>query len=394
MRYIASMQTGLKSCRIGRRVDNQGPRPLARNQAEVEKSATGTDFSQSLDSHQNRDEPNPELPRTKTQVTKKKMTRTKWTREAYKEVLFAFYCALDKPSGRNVTETTFNIWKTHSKHPRDYLDCNKLANVRRDILKNNRLTDSEIEVIREKAWGETQGSEKETDNSQRETVNEVNDWQREENTDFDGGGEAREDVGESNNIERQEKEGTNSNGIYDPTFLEQNRSLLSQVKSEIIREYAKVKNIEMKDRQSLVKIRNNKQALKQIRIANYAMKEILEEFEPDLTELNQLIYATAYVVSSQINKYNDKKPRPNKCKKPKWRGKIEREIEQFRGEISILEELSKGVSVKTRKARKVIRKFNLSSEKTRIPEIKETLKQKIQLKAQKIRRYEERIKFF
>ena len=103
------------------------------------------------------------------------MIRTKLTRKEYK-VLFAFYCALNKLSKRNVRETTFNIWKTHPKHPRDYLDCNKLANVCRDILKNNRLTDAEIEVIKEETGLETQGSEKGTDNSQTETLNEVNDW--------------------------------------------------------------------------------------------------------------------------------------------------------------------------------------------------------------------------
>ena len=110
--------------------------------------------------------------------------------------------------------------------------------------------------------------------------------------------------------------------------------------------------------------------------------------------MNQLIYAIAYVVSSTTNNFNDKNPKPNKCKKPKWREKIEREAGNFRGEVSILKELSKGVSVKTRKARAVIRKYNLSSEQTRIPEIKETLKQKIQFKVQRIRRYEKRTKLF
>ena len=74
---------------------------------------------------------------------------------------------------------------------------------------------------------------------------------------------------------------------------------------------------------------------------------------------------------------NNRKPKTNICKKPKWKEKIEREIENFRGEISILDELSKGVAVKTRKTRKVIRKYKLSPEQTKIPEIKETLKQKI-----------------
>ena len=129
MHFARNMQTRSKSCRISRRADNEGPRPLVRNQAGVEKSATGTDFSQPLGSHQNRDQANPELPRTMTQVTRKKNTRTKWTNEEHKEVLFAFYCALNEPSGRNVTETTCNTWKAHSKNPREYFDCNKLGNV-------------------------------------------------------------------------------------------------------------------------------------------------------------------------------------------------------------------------------------------------------------------------
>ena len=163
------------------------------------------------------------------------------------------------------------------------------------------------------------------------------------------------------------------------------------MRSDIVREYTKIRNIEMNDRHSLVKVKSNKQALKQIKIANYAMKGILE-LEPDLTELNQLIYAIACVVNPKTN--NNSKPKAKICKKPKWKEKIEREIEYFRGEISILEELSKGVAVKTRKARKVIQKYKVSPEQTKIPEITETLKQKVQLKAQRIRKYEKRTKFF
>ena len=58
---------------------------------------------------------------------------------------------------------------------------------------------------------------------------------------------------------------------------------------------------------SLVKVKNNEQTLKQMKIANYAMKEILDELEPDFTELNQLIYAAAYVISSKTNNNKDEK---------------------------------------------------------------------------------------
>ena len=77
MRFIAEMQIRLKSCRIGRRADNQGPRPLAKNQAEVEKSASGTDFSQSLDSHQNWYQPNPGTTKNNSTSNQKESDRHK-----------------------------------------------------------------------------------------------------------------------------------------------------------------------------------------------------------------------------------------------------------------------------------------------------------------------------
>jgi len=69
--------------------------------------------------------------------------------------------------------------------------------------------------------------------------------------------------------------------------------------------------------------------------------------------------------------------------------KIEKEIENFRREISILDELQKDNGKQSRKARKVIRKYKILS-KEQIPTIKEELKQKLQVKAQRLRRYDKR----
>lgn len=60
--------------------------------------------------------------------------------------------------------------------------------------------------------------------------------------------------------------------------------------------------------------------------------------------------------------------------------KIQREIEAFRGELSILEELSRGTKVKMRKEIKLKRKYNLPSEND-IPTAKKRIKQKIQERA-------------
>jgi len=68
---------------------------------------------------------------------------------------------------------------------------------------------------------------------------------------------------------------------------------------------------------------------------------------------------------------------------------IEKEIENFRREISILDELQKDNGKQSRKARKVIRKYKILS-KEQIRTIKEELKQKLQVKAQRLRRYDKR----
>ena len=80
-------------------------------------------------------------------------------------------------------------------------------------------------------------------------------------------------------------------------------------------------------------------------------------------------------------------------KQPAWKRKIQKEIEAFRGELSILEDLSKGINVKTRKRRRVKRKHKLQNEND-ITTAKERIKQKVQVKAQRIRRFEKRTKFY
>ena len=80
-------------------------------------------------------------------------------------------------------------------------------------------------------------------------------------------------------------------------------------------------------------------------------------------------------------------------KKPAWKCKTQKEIEAFRGELSILGNLPKGINVKTRKGRKVKRKYKLQNENDTIM-AKERIKQKVQVKAQRIRKFEKRTKFY
>lgn len=52
--------------------------------------------------------------------------------------------------------------------------------------------------------------------------------------------------------------------------------------------------------------------------------------KPDITELNEIMYAVSKTVTDLC--MNKKKRRSNDGKKPSWKEKIDKEIEQLRGE--------------------------------------------------------------
>ena len=108
---------------------------------------------------------------------------------------------------------------------------------------------------------------------------------------------------------------------------------------------------------------------------------------------NTMLYACAKTVESKPGEKPKKKRKSDKNKKPKWKINTEQEIETMRGEMSILNEIERNKDPKTRKARKVVRKYKVTNV-IDIPSIKEELKQKIQVKAHRERRFDKRNKFY
>ena len=56
---------------------------------------------------------------------------------------------MENPSETNTTDRTYKLWRERNKEEREYIDANRLANIRRDIIKNKRLTDAEICIIKD-----------------------------------------------------------------------------------------------------------------------------------------------------------------------------------------------------------------------------------------------------
>ena len=108
----------------------------------------------SLRFYQKLGHPNHDLSRFSLQPTENKNTQQNSHMRILKKILYAFYYAISKLSGRNPTqEIQHNIWWENTKYKDRHLGPSKLPNVRRWIIKSNRLTDTEKDNIKEQWTG-------------------------------------------------------------------------------------------------------------------------------------------------------------------------------------------------------------------------------------------------
>ena len=149
-----------------------------------------------------------------------------------------------------------------------------------------------------------------------------------------------------------------------------------------MREFSRTEHQDFSERDPLPKIINSAKLNLKIKLYNVALKKILTNKECDLSNLNAMIYATGKAISNQMGVKTKKKKR-----------RIQKEIDDLWAELSILDEISKGTAVKTRKATKVRNRNNVTDEDSLLT-TKETLKQKLQVKAQRLRRYDKRNRFY
>ena len=71
--------------------------------------------------------------------------------EEYRKIMEAYYYAKYYPSDESNTKQTYKIWREKKLINRQYIDANKLANVRRQIVRDKRLTDIELSQIEDAA---------------------------------------------------------------------------------------------------------------------------------------------------------------------------------------------------------------------------------------------------
>ena len=270
------------TCYIGRRADKSGPFPSVRDQAEFEKNVTGASSFPEYPSEPKNQE-NSKLdtldPPSHKNISKAK--KIKWTREEYKEVMTTFYQALKEPKD-NTTQQTYELWRQKFGEHRSYIDANKLANVRRNIMKKNRLTAAEIEEIKMKIR-QPINKKKENPEDGRMRLENLTPQQVKNIIEQVGQGNEINDINQP--VQQEERLEENK------TSAAENKEAIEEIKIEVLQEFFKTHNINTEEREPLLKLETNKKNKLNIRIGNIALNQTIKDIKPkDITTLNELTY--------------------------------------------------------------------------------------------------------
>ena len=97
------------------------------------------------------------------------------------------------------------------------------------------------------------------------------------------------------------------------------------MKEDILNKLSNVRHNEIKEREPLRKIQNNKNNKRMTNLGNYAFESIVREMTVGMNEYEELVYATAKVVTELCSL----KRKVNARKKPSWKQKMKKEIEHL-----------------------------------------------------------------
>ena len=119
---------------------------------------------------------------------------------------------------------------------------------------------------------------------------------------------------------------------------------------------------------------------------NGEIEELLEDDKVNITDINILIYAAGAIMTQTLNKQS--KRSKNRRGVKSWKIRMQKQISSWRKGFSIISETGTGSDngkLNTKK-RKIFKKYRVTNRYGNA-QMTETLKQKLQAKAQKFRRY-------
>ena len=159
-----------------------------------------------------------------------------------------------------------------------------------------------------------------------------------------------------------------------------------QLKDEYLQLLKEVKSKPMKERKKLSKLKNDKKLKGVVK----TLDDIIEDTPTaniHLKTINQMQYTAALLITNKITP-----PKPTINRKPRsgppaWQQRLQKQIDQLRGDISIITEYTNGNTTNKirRKLKTIFKKHKITADEQLIA-CKEDLKQALQAKAQRLRR--------
>jgi hypothetical protein len=207
------------------------------------------------------------------------------------------------------------------------------------IIKHNKITDMEIELIK-----------REIQTSQRSHPAE-----REEET-LVHTGTIKDDEHKPNAVTTTGEE----------TETQQHRDQINKLREKIESTYYQVTQITTDNRPRLQKLQNMFKLKVIMKTANEAMGEIVDEKDLNITELNHLIYAAATVIMEEINGMGEYRLQTQRSTIPPWVRRMWGSINDIRKELLVLVEIQRdNRKVTNIKRARLLKKYNIEAKKFR-----------------------------
>ena len=199
------------------------------------------------------------------------------------------------------TIETYNIWRHKNPTTQTYLDANKLANVRWDIMRSKRLTDIELDTIKARVMQNNPYPVRDMEDREVKTI-----------------------IMTHNEI--QDIPGENITPAQNTTQACPDEEVLA-MKTKLLRKWEVGKEKHIGERPSLPKIRKDWHVCHAIEAANKAVKEIKEEINVSLT----LTDINSNCICHGFNHHRTNRHRTKEIQKSKLQKKedtsLERKIE-------------------------------------------------------------------
>jgi len=205
--------------------------------------------------------------------------RIRWSREEIKEVVWCF-TYIKEMTLREKYKEIYKLWRERKPVARINLDAKALLKQKNYILKAHRLTAVEIDQLRENI---------------RHEIGEVKE---------DYTNEVYGDGTDANGIEYQKRDKENENTdcgkaqfIKHPSAEGEQHTVKNKLKEDLQIMWHKVRLLQICEREKLPRLKTNSKLIKLQEEINGVIEELLEEDEVNITDINNLIYAAATIMT-------------------------------------------------------------------------------------------------